>query len=279
MKEIREQIQKVRTQIDHQSNVGNTSAELQLIDDLTVAFESLLDRLDGKTIKQRLEEFRRERIDAVIVGKEPIQTPIVPKVLLHVIPEESLVYPQEYNVATMMQSQYSNLYPLGSSGYDDRILYDGLLTYRSYQGESDSRHYNMLYKNGINETVDAITLDSTHRDGQKFIPITHLEESVINAVRQRFDLLQSLGIQGKVYVALTLLEVDGFTIYLDPSRRFSDLRDIERNYLVINEVVTDNLQTDVDLLLRPVFNSIWHACNLQGSLNYDPATGRWSKRV
>jgi hypothetical protein len=58
---------------------------------------------------------------------------------------------------------------------------------------------------------------------------------------------------------------------------WGDVYPIDRDMLLLPEVVIENYNVEAQHILKPCFDSIWNACGLSESLNYDE-NGDWKAR-
>jgi len=68
---------------------------------------------------------------------------------------------------------------------------------------------------------------------------------------------------------ISMLGVKGYTMAVDP-RVFSIQKSaIDRDSLILPEVIIEDYGNDMAKLLRPAFDVVWQATGFSGSLNYD----------
>ena len=74
---------------------------------------------------------------------------------------------------------------------------------------------------------------------------------------------------------LSLLGVAGYGMGVSQHRFFGNPGyPIDRDVLIMPEILIENYEADVGRALRPAFDSVWNAAGWSGSINYDQ-TGRW----
>jgi hypothetical protein len=166
-----------------------------------------------------------------------------------------------------------------SMGGSTRHNFDGLLCHGSYDGYGGSRtrtpeSYVLLFRSGIVEAVDSLPL--WPEEYGRIIPSEAFERDVLSAVYRYLSLLSHLGVDGPVYVALSLLGVRDYEMAYE-SIRSSRIRPVDRDALVVPEAVAEgpNLdREDVGRLLKPAPDQIWNACGYERSMLCD-ADCRW----
>lgn len=96
----------------------------------------------------------------------------------------------------------------------------------------------------------------------------------MDSVESYLKLTSEIGVEGPVFVSLSLLGVQGYVIPHDlPSRS----KPIDRDSLQVPEVMAHSPRVereDVELLMQPVFDAVWNACGFSGSPYFD-GMGRW----
>src|SRR5699024_3395474 len=104
------------------------------------------------------------------------------------------------------------------------------------------------------------------------------EEATFGLLKSAFAILQKLEVTTPAFVFLSFLHVRGFTFGLNewafPSHRQNH---IERDQLIIPEVMVETWSTDPVAAMRPAFDMVWNAFGLERSFNYDE-NGHWIQR-
>ena len=148
----------------------------------------------------------------------------------------------------------------------------------AYSGgnEEKSHSYVQLYRNGIIEAVEGLLLEPS--EGKLIIPSIAYEQKLINSLMQYLSHLKALTVEPPIFIFLTLLGVKGYSMSVDrfkfPTQRSHT---IDRDILLLPEVIVESYDGKAEDVLRPCFDSIWNACGFPRSLNYD-AEGNWVRR-
>ncbi len=225
----------------------------------------------SETIAQKIRMFREDRIAKIYANETPVPFYENAKIVLHLIPVMSFNPGQRYEIKKVKFLK-SNTAPIYCSGWDNRFNFDGYITYSSGR-ESKSHSYLQLYNNGIIEAVEGLLLKPDYQ-GLK-IPSVAYEEELINALSRYLDLLKKLNIEPAIFIFLSLLGVKGYTMAI--KNFWGDVYPIDRDILLLPEVVIENYNVEAQHILKPCFDSIWNACGLPESLNYDE-NGDWNAR-
>ena len=157
------------------------------------------------------------------------------------------------------------------------MLFSGKpLTYSS--GEEERSHsYVQLFKNGIIEAVEGSILDHNHTKGKLLIP-TNYEKVLIKLLPDYLSILETLNVELPIFIFLTLIGVRGYSMAVDGRKDWIDeVHTIDRDILLLPEVVIESYDVIARDILRPCFDSVWNSCGYPKSLNYDD-TGEWVER-
>lgn len=236
--------------------------------ELRVAFS-----LSG-TLAERIRAFREDRISAIYAGETPIPTYHNPKIVLHLIPISSFSPAQIYDI-TKYATHLNKMKPMYCSGWNYRYNFDGFLTY-SLGTDGTSYSYVQFFKNGIIEAVEGSLLEPY--EGKKLIPSYVYERELIGSLPTYLSVLRSLNVELPIFAFLTLLGVRGYSMGLDRTKFFvHEIHSIDRDFLLAPEIIVDNYEIVAKDVLKPSFDSIWNACGLPRSLNYDDS-GNWGAK-
>ena len=225
------------------------------------------------TITERIRKFREDRISKIFANETPVPFYDTAKIVLHLIPIISFNPAQSYEI-NKIASHPEKMRPIYSSGWNHRYNFDGFLTYSDGR-EEKSHSYVQLFKNGIIEAVEGLLLEPTHKQGKLLIPIIAYEKELIKSLPDYLSVLKTLNVELPVFIFISLLGVKGYS--MDVGRRrfgIDDVHTIDRDILLLPEIVIEDYEVSAKDILRPCFDSIWNACGFPRSLNYNDA-GEW----
>jgi len=236
------------------------------VDELRIAFNL------SETITERIRRFREDRISNIMGLKMPVRLIEGAKVVLHLLPIISLRLGQRYDI-DIIPTQPGKIKPMTWSYLDHRYNIDGYVSYSKAGNISES--YVQLYRNGIIESVDGKLLRTHH--GDPTIPCRLYEETLIKALRHYINTLRTLDVEPPIFLFLTLLGVNGYRLNLQDSIQNISPHSINRDNLLLPEVLIESYDVSPERVLKPCFDSIWNACGYQRSFNYNEA-GEWTLR-
>ncbi len=228
----------------------------------------------SETITERIRNFRQDRISKIFANETPVPFYDSAKIVLLLIPIISFNPAQSYNIS-QIASHPEKIPPIYSYGGSNRYNLDGFLTYSEDQ-ERKTYSYVQLFRNGIIEAVEGLVLEP--REGKLIIPSIAYEEELIKSLSDYLSLLKTLNVEPPIFIFLTLLGVKGYSMSVDrfkfPTRRSHT---IDRDILLLPEVVTESYDVSAEQVLKPCFDSIWNACGFASSFNYNKQ-GEWALR-
>jgi hypothetical protein len=206
-------------------------------------------------------------------GQTPLPLAPRPKTVIHVVPFNALGGGTTFPVSKIYDRDIAPLRPPSvSGGWSNLHNFDGIATY-SYIGDRIlTPSYLQLFRTGIIESVDTriIALTEAKRTGsdsdQISIPGEWFETHLIDSVNQYFSVQASLGVIPPVVIMFTLLSVKGAAMY--PATLPFDRPTIDRDHLLLSEVMAETFTADLGQLLKPVFDVIWNACGYAESPHY-----------
>ena len=225
--------------------------------------------LFSESITSRIQTFRMERLGHIISGDTPV--PLIAdngRLVLHLIPVDAF----NGNVFDIHSIESGNLSPITSYGWNNRYNFDGRISYSPVAGTSECISYLQVYRNGIIEAVDCRLLINNAERG-RYIPGQFYERRLIEALPRLFAIQNGLGVNTPVILMLSLLGVRGFKMAVN-AFYYEDGELIDRDNLIIPEVVVEDMREDPGKIMRTTFDFIWNAAGWRGSLNYD-ANGNW----
>jgi hypothetical protein len=223
----------------------------------------------SSSVTERIRAFRTDRIIALSNNDTPLPFTDDPKIVLHCIPLESFAEGVQHDILPFYQNP-ARLAPMGTSRWDRRLNLEGVIAFGTHQ---PCFTYTQLYRSGIIEAVQGNLLAREH-DGELLIPSVSYEQYVFGYLPRCFQVLQEVGSNAPVLVALTLLKTRGLKMSVD---RFETSEPIGSDSVILPETIVEDLSLPVGLVLKPIFDLVWNACGLPASKNFD-AEGNWINR-
>lgn len=227
----------------------------------------------SEALPERIRRFRDERIARIIAGETPVPLSPDAKAILHVLPLSSFSLDSQIDPAAIY-AQRGFLTPL-SGGGNGRYNIDGYITIDP-PGDRDpaALGYCQAYRTGAVEAVDSRLL-RVRGDGKKLIPGPAFEERFIDSTGSYLAALRELRVPTPIVVMATLSGVKGFE--LGVTQIMWDVKPIDRDHLLLPDVLVETYDCEVAQLLRPVFDALWNAGGHERCLSYGE-DGVWRRQ-
>jgi hypothetical protein len=223
-----------------------------------------------EAITEKMRKFREDRISRVIANETPVPLFDNAKIMLHLMPIISFSPGQRYDI-DKISSKPEMMAPQGCGSY--RYNLDGFLSF-SIGKFGKSYCYVQLFRNGIIEATDGSTLQPNGEE--LFIPCISYEKDLIESLPRFLSILKTLNVEPPILCFLSLVGVKGYSM---PTGRFWQREhfSIDRDVLMLPEVMVESFDVKAEEVLRPCFDAIWNACGYAKSLNYDES-GKWAPK-
>jgi hypothetical protein len=224
--------------------------------------------------RSAVRTFRIERLARIAAGETPVSLIDAPKVVLHLIPLTVGDTTVSVDLSPLHHGRHASLRPMRSSarGWSPRVNFDGVLCYETGANGEPPWSYLQVFRSGAIEGVDPFIL--RQRAGfERQIPSKALEGVLINGLGQALTLTRDLGVPAPVVCAVSLLGVRDFEMMMDP-RRYTSGETIDREDLLVPEMLVEDLSQSPASLLQPQLDAIWNAAGYSGSPNFTE-DGEW----
>jgi hypothetical protein len=214
---------------------------------------------------QKATAFRSERIQALARGESFVPLAAGPKVVLHCIPLESFGTDTQHDVLAL-----GGIYPMYWShltAWGPRINIEGSICVAA---GAPSAAYTQIYRTGAIEAVRVGILERSFLSDPSdadIIPSLTYEEAVVQYVLHCFQLMRQLGCTAPLLIGISLIGVKGMTMAGSSGK-------IDRDVLMLPEVMVDDLSARPSPLLKKALDWVWNACGSAGSPYFD-ASGNW----
>ena len=244
------------------------------VDEIRTAF-SLAD-----SVIDRVRRFRLQRLDAIKGRHAPFPMAGAPYVVLHLLPLAMMDPAHRFDVT----SETPYLPPLGYSGGDFRINFDGFASFRA-SSEGACRAYTQVYHSGAVEAVSTAPFGATQVPPMSgagpleevgLIAPYRIEAELHDKATHYLRRQRELGVQVPVLAGLSLIGVRGYQLRTASAMTF-DPTPIDRDDLITAEVLIDSYDVPLMRALRPAVDAIYNAGGERGSRSYD-ADGTWISR-
>lgn len=231
--------------------------------------------LHTATMQDALRGFRDQRLGLIVSDETPVRLVAGARTVLHIIRFSPPSEPDLIPLDSALSDPWG-LKPIYNSVTGHRFNVDGFLTYGG-QEENLARGYVQVFRNGTIEGVDAGMLRP--REGQTpFIPSVVFEREIIQAATAYLRFQKMAGMPPPILLALSLLGVKGYimAVHRDLDVWGEHQHPIDRNTVILPELLLDRFPEDVPAAIRPLLDGVWNACGWPSSLGYSK-DGQWGK--
>ena len=246
----------------------NSAGKHQMdIDELRMSFSL------SESIIEKIKSFRKERLGIIESGETPIILQNKAKIVLHMVPFNSLNQINNYNLSFLTkQENIELLETMIADSIDYKYNVEGLVIH-----DPTNFSYTQLFRSGM---IEAVAVPSWSFDN--LIPSFEYEKRIINSIKRYLKIFDKLNVDFPIIIMLSLIGVEGFKMGISKElewkltihRGYS----IDRENLIVDEVIMNTKEEDIPKLVKPIFDTIWNACGYQHSFNYNEEDV-WGKGV
>ena len=224
----------------------------------------------SESLAERARNFRMGRLARMCARETPAPIGVGSKLVLHIIPLNA--FDPTTNVDLKGSTVFRNkMQPLRAPGWDHRYNFDGFLTFVQTPGHGGG--YVQLFRSGIIEIVDADLIAAERSN--KLLPIGACASSLLHRSQEYIGLLKGLGVPAPFLLALSLLNVRGLHLAVNPHQHNMDAYPIDRDDLIVPPVLMESYGSDLGATMRPAFDAVWNAGGYHACGDYD-STGLFS---
>ena len=216
-----------------------------------------------ETIKEKIKNFRSDRISKIFSNETPISFVESAKIVLHFIPLNSLNSPKdcELNKYFARNRYPDKIFPINDVT-EWRFNIEGFLAY-ILRHDGKAGIYVQVFRNGIIEYVDAL-------EGNK-IYSSDFEKEIIESTSRYLNLSKTIDVGLPCFIFMTLLGVKDFSLGVGKYKIFlpEKVHKIDREVFIFPEILIESYELDIAHILRPWFDLLWNACGYERCFHYD----------
>lgn len=217
----------------------------------------------SESITEKIKSFRRERLSIIESGETPIILKNKAKIVLHMIPFNSIGKSENYDLSFLInQETRKPLRTIIAESINYNYNVDGLILH-----DPNNFSYTQIFRQGMIESACNMW------DTENIIPSYAYEDWLLKTIKNYLDILNGLNMDFPIIIMVSLLGVKGFKMNISKDLEWRLIipneNKIDRDNLIINEVIMNNKNEDISKLVKPVFDAVWNSCGFANSLNYD----------
>lgn len=229
--------------------------------------------IGSTSLGEKIRNFHLERLNKIVSGETPVHIADGGKFVFHLIPFVAFEPGFNVNLDVLQKDIWSMTLIEESSISGYRYNLDGIVTYND-NNENAFGSYLQVFRNGIIEMVDTSIL-KPHRDERR-IPSIVFEREIILLLMKYIAIQQKLSMAAPFTLILSLAGVKGYKMAVSSSLQGGNTHVIDRDLLILPEVVAEDYHLEPKALLRPIFDAVWNSAGWAKSFGYDEK-GEWGK--
>jgi hypothetical protein len=256
-----------QTHFYSRNSVGKQPLEVREIRAAFLATEDVL---------QRVRRFRDERLARIIACETPILLASDQvKFVIHAIPLGS--GERVIDLGYLEKDLNLLLPPEHDGSGHSRFNMDGFLRYGGKDAGESYRSYSQAFRDGAFEGVTAWPLQPSN---EPTMPPTiyglPIEALILDAAENYVSLLRARDASAPIVLVATLMGVKGVRVVFNQEHAYrrGSRYTIDRDVLVLPDVLVREGDLDLPALLKPAFDAFWQASGWQRSQGYSP-DGKW----
>lgn len=224
---------------------------------------------------ENVRTFRNSRIAHVFSDEIFIPLNANGKILLHLIPVDAFNPLKKFDLHLIEQKLIEKLTPISLGSLNWRYTFDGFVKYGLDDNGPTHFSYAQFFRGGIIEAMDGSLLEPDLSEPHEKYIFPSYEKRLIKAVTQYLKVLKEMEVGLPIFVFVSLLNVKHYSMNIDKNKHYyEEPNSIDRDVLMLPEVLIENFDVDVPHILKPIFDTIWNACGYSRSRNYN-SEGNW----
>jgi len=215
----------------------------------------------SETAAEKIRGFRADRVSKLLAGQGPVILDKGPKLIFHLIPLDAFRTGQFVDLNSIRDEgrllgaiEWGGA--AGSSPNHVRFNLDGLVA--SHVQDGDARRglaCCQWFRNGIVESFASLWVKNDRLLWEVF------EYQLAPDVGRFLGVQKRLGIQPPIVALLTVCDVRDFKMVIETSYQatFGSADPIDRDLLLVPEVMIESFECDLETELRPIIDTVWNA--------------------
>jgi len=225
----------------------------------------------SESVGEKIRAFRDERIGRILAGETPVPICNGALIVAHCIPIDAFMTNETIDLASLDEAS-KKIALFGNRLGVRRYNLDGILSYSLSTTPPLAVGFLQVFRNGVTEIFDAdlIRPSPFEVNGQPYqcFDVFQLENHLIRYFDQVRSTLQTLGICSPSLIFISLLNVRG--LFSHTIKQYDPIPSpIDREHLMIPDVLMVDPSISASTFLRPVFDLIWQSCGKMGCPYYD----------
>lgn len=224
----------------------------------------------------RMRRFHQNRVEQIAAGTGPMTVVSDGVLVIHLMSKTSVLTRRRPGHA-MLKECGSQICPLGEGKGQTRFNVDGFMHYCGVEG---IRAYSLLFRNGVLESVMSdikYSPDETGTNKLYMLRDITCEQAVFQAVSSFMESVAKLGLELPIIMQSAVIDCKEAFINSGWGFRNSKSHGIDRSPCYLPEIEIESIDGNAETSLRQWCDSLWQACGMEQSLNFDNE-GKWRER-
>lgn len=229
----------------------------------------------SEQLSERIRRWRDDRLANVIGGETPVPLMDGARLIIHLVPLSSFADNVEMSAGDLVK-HYLAFCPPGSRSFSHRVNIDGVITFSGPRGETTLKSaYCQLFRGGRVEAVST-EIVNVHNDRRSVASVWY-EQIMMESIDSYLGGLNKLTVPTPILILVAISGAKG--AWFAVNQRLMGMGDsmIDRDMLILPDVLVESFGTEIQKLLRPIFDAVWNSAGWEQSLNYDEQ-GIWKPR-
>jgi len=225
----------------------------------------------SSTLAESVRHFRDGRLARIIADETPVLLGAGARLVLHLIPQSSMTPSAVINLQAFLQNDLERqlLRPMQCDNWSGRYNYEGYSTFRD-------RSYVQLFRSSAIEFATG-DIAGEAREGASFFPTAYLPAAIVTnelviSVKRGIEALKVLNAALPIFVLASFIDV--LKHKLAVHERWMQTHSIDRNVLILPDVMVSDWNSEAHLLLQPAFDALWQTVGYPRCTYYDK-DGSW----
>lgn len=223
---------------------------------------------------EKIRNFHFDRLSRISSDETPVALTEKARAIFHIMPYSSFETNSSLDFVSIEKDIWS-IPIIYSSASNYRYNLDGVIV--NYEKEGNLfGGYTQIFRNGVIESVST-NLFSSNAEGS-YIPSIVFEREIIGFFEACLTLYKKLSVSTPFVLIVSLIGVRGYKLAVAQhlERWHDHINRIDRDTLLLPEVVVEDLSANSATILKPIFNAVWNSAGWNKSYGYDDA-GEWGK--
>jgi|SRR5690554_294328 len=217
--------------------------------------------MQNQVLKEKANDFRKDRIKAVLNQESIPNLEVENSFFVHIIPFGFL----DNHIVDFSKAEKDrvlDMRPLYSNGWDKMYNIDGYATFATSFDRQKVTSYNQIFRNGVYEVYTS-ELFYENRNGKKAFDGRSMIEETIRSVDEGLKVLNALQFEPPFLISFSFHNVLGKV--LDNDRSYYN-REFKQNEIAFPLILVPTYETDIYSSLKPNFDILWQSFGFAKSI-------------